>query len=174
MYKGGQGGDVETFYESDTIDDQAESFQDDGEVEGNFLTSSENENFQPTSLSTPPTTSFSCVGRTPGAYYADPEAGCQLFHRCVLFFIFLKFLIFLIFLYFSKYFDSILSLIFRCVVVAGRFFQFPFLCPNGTVFSEVLILEKKPFIYNYSFRGARNLQLVVENRLPPCARFAGI
>ena len=133
---------METFYESDTIDDQAESFQDDGEVEGNFLTSSENENFQPTSLSTPPTTSFSCVGRTPGAYYADPEAGCQLFHRCVLFFIFLKFLIFLIFLYFSKYFDSILSLIFRCVVVAGRFFQFPFLCPNGTVFSEVLILEK--------------------------------
>ena len=74
-------------------------------MEGNFLTSSENENFQPTSLSTPPTTSFSCVGRTPGAYYADPEAGCQLFHRCVLFFIFLKFLIFLIFLYFSKYFD---------------------------------------------------------------------
>ena len=68
----------------------------------------------------------------------------------------------------------ILSLIFRCVVVAGRFFQFPFLCPNGTVFSEVFILEKKPFIYNYSFRGARNLQLVVENRLPPCARCASM
>ena len=140
-------------------------------MEGNFLTSSENENFQPTSLSTPPTTSFSCVGRTPGAYYADPEAGCQLFHRCVLFFIFLKFLIFV---YFSKYFDSILSLIFRCVVVAGRFFQFPFLCPNGTVFSEVSILENKLFICNYSFRGARNLQLVVENRLPPCARCENI
>ena len=28
--------------------------------------------------------------------------------------------------------------LFRCVVVAGRFFQFPFLCPNGTVFSEEL------------------------------------
>ena len=116
-------------------------------MEGNFLTSSENENFQPTSLSTPPTTSFSCVGRTPGAYYADPEAGCQLFHRCVLFFIFLKFLIFLIFVYFSKYFDSILSLIFRCVVVAGRFFQFPFLCPNGTVFSEVFETKRTKQCY---------------------------
>ena len=31
------------------------------------------------------------------------------------------------------------KLFFRCVVVAGRFFQFPFLCPNGTVFSEELV-----------------------------------
>ena len=30
-----------------------------------------------------PNTSFSCDGKASGGYYADPEAGCQVFHVCV-------------------------------------------------------------------------------------------
>ena len=29
-----------------------------------------------------PDTSFSCEGRVVGGYYADVEAGCQMFHVC--------------------------------------------------------------------------------------------
>ena len=30
-----------------------------------------------------PNTSFTCDGKATGGYYADPEAGCQVFHVCV-------------------------------------------------------------------------------------------
>jgi len=33
-------------------------------------------------LSSIPPTSFSCAGRVPGGYYADPAAECQVFHVC--------------------------------------------------------------------------------------------
>jgi len=104
FYEVGEGEDSENFYEYNS----AGGDEEEEDVEKVFEEEEEGDEkkFAPTSLSTPPSTSFSCAGRTPGAYYADPEAGCQLFHRCV--------------------------------VVAGRFFQFPFLCPNGTVFSEQL------------------------------------
>ncbi|KAF0309903.1 hypothetical protein FJT64_018999 [Amphibalanus amphitrite] len=36
-------------------------------------------NYSPDAL---PETSFSCRGRQPGGYYADVEAGCQMFHVC--------------------------------------------------------------------------------------------
>jgi hypothetical protein len=29
-----------------------------------------------------PDTSFTCVGRTPGKYYADLETRCQMYHIC--------------------------------------------------------------------------------------------
>ena len=70
FYEGGEG--EETFYAAG---------EQDGEKVGREEEEEGEENFAPTSLSTPPSTSFSCAGRTPGAYYADPEAGCQLFHR---------------------------------------------------------------------------------------------
>ena len=70
FYEGGHGEEAETFYQDEKMFGEEEK-----EEEG------EGKNFAPTSLSTPPSTSFSCAGRNPGAYYADPEAGCQLFHR---------------------------------------------------------------------------------------------
>jgi len=33
-------------------------------------------------LATVPTTSFSCVGKAEGGYYADMETGCQVVHTC--------------------------------------------------------------------------------------------
>merc|ERR1719234_2767032 len=33
-------------------------------------------------LATVPTTSFSCVGKAEGGYYADVETGCQVVHTC--------------------------------------------------------------------------------------------
>ena len=72
FYEGGEGEEADTFYatgEEEVVEEEEEE-----DVGGG-------KNFAPTSLSTPPSTSFSCAGRTPGAYYADPEAGCQLFHR---------------------------------------------------------------------------------------------
>ena len=82
FYEGGQVEEVETFYDYSSAGVEADEdevgekrFEEEGE-EGV-------KRFAATSLSTPPSTSFSCAGRTPGAYYADPEAGCQLFHRFV-------------------------------------------------------------------------------------------
>ena len=30
-----------------------------------------------------PETSFTCADKATGGYYADPEAGCQMFHVCL-------------------------------------------------------------------------------------------
>merc|ERR1712006_65422 len=53
-----------------------------------------------------PSTSFLCDGRLPG-YYADPEADCQMFHMCV---------------------DE--------EQLTPPLTDYPFLCPNGTLFSQ--------------------------------------
>ena len=72
FYEGGQGEEAGGDQDEEEVGGEEE--EEEEEVGGG-------KNFAPTSLSTPPSTSFSCAGRTPGAYYADPEAGCQLFHR---------------------------------------------------------------------------------------------
>ena len=69
FYESGQGEEAGGDQDEEEVDEEEEE-----EVGGE-------KNFAPTSLSTPPSTSFSCAGRTSGAYYADPEAGCKLFHR---------------------------------------------------------------------------------------------
>ena len=71
FYESGQGEEAGGDQDEEEVDEEEEEEE---EVGGE-------KNFAPTSLSTPPSTSFSCAGRTPGAYYADPEAGCKLFHR---------------------------------------------------------------------------------------------
>ncbi len=53
-----------------------------------------------------PSTGFSCEGRIEGGYYADPEAGCQVFHICV------------------------------ASGRGGLLSTTSFLCPNGTVFNQ--------------------------------------
>merc|ERR1719188_467371 len=59
-------------------------------------------------LSRVPRTGFSCSGRIPDRFYADPEAGCQVHHKC-------------------------------SGGAAGRvFLRVSALCPNGTLFDEVL------------------------------------
>ena len=82
FYEVGEGEDSEKFYEYNS----AGGDEEEEVVEKIFEEKEEGDEtkFAPTSLSTPPSTSFSCAGRTPGAYYADPEAGCQLFHRFLL------------------------------------------------------------------------------------------
>ena len=79
FYEGGQVEEVETFYDYSSAGVEA----DEDEVDEKRFEEEGVKRFAATSLSTPPSTSFSCAGRTPGAYYADPEAGCQLFHRFV-------------------------------------------------------------------------------------------
>ena len=83
LYEVGEGEDAENFYEYNSAGGEEEEKV---VVEKAFEEEEEGDekNFAATSLSTPPSTSFSCAGRVPGAYYADPEAGCQLFHRFLL------------------------------------------------------------------------------------------